>query len=209
MDARRSSLGFATTIPITQRHIGCGTRSPWRADHGSTLRAPARVGWVLRFRADVQRRVFAATLRRTHGLRRRTEEAKKRRRARLQQRTGWRQCASRSHHMASAATRFARQGVRESQMQAALDRALFAFAILGLPVSRPIGRRRRTRTTASYLRIFALIVGACSATVTSDCYSHASRYGPTTLITNETVDTTPPRWNWSHSLYKPGAAMSG
>jgi len=45
---------------------------------------------------------------------------------------------------ASVATRFARQRVRESQIQAALDHELFVSAILGLAGGRPKGRRRRT-----------------------------------------------------------------
>jgi len=60
---------------------------------------------------------------------------------------------------AFAATRFARQGVRESQMQAALDHELFAFAIVELPGGRPKagggGPDRQLRIFgSSYLRVF-------------------------------------------------------
>ena len=47
--------------------------------------------------------------------------------------------------------------VRESenrQKQTAHDQVLLVFAILELPVGRPAGRRRRMRTTASFLRFF-------------------------------------------------------
>jgi len=98
--------------------------------------------------------VFTDTLRRTHGLRRRIEETKNRRRA-LEHRTGWRQCASRSRDMASAATRFARQAVQEPQIQAALDPWAVCICRSWTACMPAKGRRRRMRTTASYLRIFA------------------------------------------------------
>ena len=46
--------------------------------------------------------------------------------------------------LTSAATRFARQGSRGTQIQAALDHELFVSVSLGLPCRPAAGRRRRT-----------------------------------------------------------------
>src|SRR4051794_16825932 len=88
-----------------------------------------------------------------HDDRRRSEVPKNRRSDEDKQPAGGRR-ASRDAGMASTATRFARLGTRESQIQAAFDRVRFGSVILVLPVAgRKAGGGGRD-TTASYLRIF-------------------------------------------------------
>src|SRR6185503_19586997 len=88
------------------------------------------------------RYIFTVALSRTHGLRRRFEETKNRRRA-SRLKPGWRPARQPGRDKASAATRFARQRVRESRIQTAPEPALLVCAILRLVWSRPKGRRRR------------------------------------------------------------------
>ena len=72
------------------------------------------------------------------------EETKKRRNEGTKEvlkRSGWRSVRQPDTNSVSAATRFARQGVREPQKQTAHDRVLLVFAILGLPCGRPTAGR--------------------------------------------------------------------
>jgi len=61
---------------------------------------------------------------------------------------------------ASAVTRFARQGLREPQIQTAGDQVLLGSVIHGVPVGRPGGRRRRTHPSASALALSRRLVSA-------------------------------------------------
>jgi hypothetical protein len=75
---------------------------------------------------------------------------------------------------ASAATRFARQGVRELQRQAALDRELCVFTVPGLPVGRPEAGAADAHDSfvSSFLRTFGVKARGQRSSVSVDGFDY-------------------------------------